>query len=41
MGKRMLIWEQTVQASGVQRPVRRVLRLIERTIARSARPLST
>jgi Transposase DDE domain group 1 len=31
-GKRVAIWEQTVKVAGVQRPVRRVLRLVERTI---------
>lgn len=32
VGKRVAIWEQTVAVPGVQRPVRRVLRLVERTI---------
>ena len=31
-GKRLAIWEHAVEVSGVQRPVRRVLRLVERTI---------
>jgi hypothetical protein len=31
-GKRVATWEQLVEVPGVQRPVRRVLRLIERTI---------
>jgi hypothetical protein len=31
-GKRVATWEQTVEVPGVQRPVRRVLRLVERTI---------
>lgn len=31
-GKRVATWEQAVEVSGVQRPVRRVLRLVERTI---------
>ena len=31
-GKRLTLWEQSVAIDGVQRPVRRVLRLIERTI---------
>jgi hypothetical protein len=31
-GKRVVTWEQTVEVPGVQRTVRRVLRLIERTI---------
>lgn len=31
-GKRVAIWEQAVEVPDVQRPVRRVLRLIERTI---------
>jgi hypothetical protein len=32
VGKRMATWEQAVQVSGIEQPVRRVLRLIERTI---------
>jgi hypothetical protein len=31
-GKRVTVWEQAVQIDGVARPLRRVLRLIERTI---------
>lgn len=31
-GKRVAIWEQAVEMTGVTRPVRRVLRLVERTI---------
>lgn len=31
-GKRLVIWEQQVQLPGVSRPLRRVLRLVERTI---------
>ena len=31
-GKRVTTWEQAVTVNGIQRPVRRVLRLIERTI---------
>jgi hypothetical protein len=31
-GKRVATWEQTVEVPGVQRTVRRVLRLVERTI---------
>jgi hypothetical protein len=31
-GKRVTVWEQAVQSDGIKRPVRRVLRLIERTI---------
>jgi hypothetical protein len=31
-GKRMATWEQAVQVPGIERPVRRVLRLVERTI---------
>jgi len=31
-GKRLTLWEQSVSIQGVRRPVRRVLRLIERTI---------
>ncbi len=33
VGKRVALWEQAVAVAGVERPVRRVLRLIERTIA--------
>jgi Transposase DDE domain group 1 len=32
VGKRMATWEHAVHVSGIERPVRRVLRLIERTI---------
>ena len=32
VGKRLTVWEHSVSIQGVQRPVRRVLRLIERTI---------
>ena len=32
VGKRVATWEQTVEVPGVQRTVRRVLRLVERTI---------
>jgi hypothetical protein len=32
VGKRVATWEHAVQLSGIERPVRRVLRLIERTI---------
>jgi Transposase DDE domain group 1 len=31
-GKRVCLWEQTLHIEGIDRPVRRVLRLIERTI---------
>ena len=31
-GKRVTLWEQAVSIEGIQRPVRRVLRLIERSI---------
>jgi Transposase DDE domain group 1 len=31
-GKRVTLWEQAVQIEGIERPLRRVLRLIERTI---------
>jgi len=31
-GKRVTMWEEAVRIEGIQRPVRRVLRLIERTI---------
>jgi hypothetical protein len=31
-GKRLTLWEQSIRIDGVDRPVRRVLRLIERTI---------
>ncbi len=33
VGKRVALWEQAVAVAGVVRPVRRVLRLIERTIS--------
>ena len=33
-GKRAALWEQQVQIEGMQRPVRRILRLIERSIDR-------
>jgi hypothetical protein len=32
IGKRVTLWEQTLEIKGVQRPLRRVLRLTERTI---------
>ena len=32
-GKRVALWEQVVQVQGIERAVRRVLRLVERTIA--------
>lgn len=32
VGKRMAVWEQPLSVEGIERPVRRVLRLIERTI---------
>jgi hypothetical protein len=35
-GKRAGIWEQAVEVAGAQRPVHRVLRLIERTIGSRA-----
>ena len=38
-GKRVALWEQPVQIEGVQRPVRRVLRLIERTISAAGQHL--
>jgi hypothetical protein len=39
VGKRVTLWEQAVAVEGVQRPVRRVLRLIERTIDRRGQAL--
>ena len=38
-GKRVALWEQPVQLDGVSRPVRRVLRLIERTISAAGQHL--
>ncbi len=38
-GKRVALWEQPVQLQGVSRPVRRVLRLIERTISAAGQHL--
>jgi hypothetical protein len=38
-GKRLTTWEQPVQVQGVVRPVRRVLRLIERTIDKRGQAL--
>jgi hypothetical protein len=38
-GKRVTVWEQAVAVDGVQRPVRRVLRLIERTIDKHGQAL--
>jgi hypothetical protein len=38
-GKRVALWEQPVHIPGIQRPVRRVLRLIERTIDRRGQVL--
>lgn len=38
-GKRLTTWEQPVQVQGVVRPVRRVLRLIERTIDKPGQAL--
>ena len=32
-GKRVALWEQPVKTQGIERPVRRVLRLVERTIS--------
>jgi hypothetical protein len=38
-GKRVTVWEQGVQLEGIERPVRRVLRLIERVIDRHGQVL--
>ncbi len=38
-GKRVALWEQPVRVEGVSRPVRRVLRLIERTISAAGQHL--
>jgi hypothetical protein len=38
-GKRVTTWEQPVQVQGIDRPVRRVLRLIERTIDKHGQAL--
>ena len=38
-GKRVTVWEHPVAVEGVQRPVRRVLRLIERTIDKHGQAL--
>jgi Transposase DDE domain group 1 len=38
-GKRVALWEQPVAIAGIERPVRRVLRLIERTIDRRGQAL--
>jgi len=38
-GKRVALWEQPVQIQGISRPVRRVLRLAERTISASGQHL--
>ena len=38
-GKRVTTWEQPVQVQGIDRPVRRVLRLIERTIDKRGQAL--
>jgi len=38
-GKRVALWEQPVSVEGIQRPVRRVLRLAERTISASGQHL--
>jgi hypothetical protein len=38
-GKRVTTWEQAVTVDGIQRPVRRVLRLIERTIDKRGQAL--
>jgi hypothetical protein len=40
-GKRVTIWEQPVAIEGVERPVRRVLRLIERSIDKRGQVLIT
>jgi hypothetical protein len=38
-GKRVALWEQPVRIEGVHRPVRRVLRLVERTISAAGQHL--
>ena len=38
-GKRVALWEQPVVVQGIQRPVRRVLRLVERTISAAGQHL--
>lgn len=38
-GKRVTTWEQAVQVQGIERPVRRVLRLIRRTIDKHGQAL--
>jgi hypothetical protein len=38
-GKRFTIWSQPVQVQGIERPVRRVMRLVERTIDRHGQTL--
>jgi hypothetical protein len=38
-GKRVALWEQAVQIPGIERPVRRVLRLVERTIGAAGQHL--
>jgi Transposase DDE domain group 1 len=38
-GKRVALWEQRVRVEGVSRPVRRVLRLVERTISAAGQHL--
>jgi Transposase DDE domain group 1 len=38
-GKRVALWEQPVRIEGVSRPVRRVLRLVERTISAAGQHL--
>jgi hypothetical protein len=40
-GKRVTIWEQPVAVEGIERPVRRVLRLIERSIDKRGQALIT
>jgi len=39
VGKRVALWEQLVVVNGIQRPVRRVLRLVERTISAAGQHL--
>jgi hypothetical protein len=38
-GKRVTVWEAVIKVDGVTRPLRRVLRLVERDIDRSGRRL--
>ncbi len=39
VGKRVALWEQAVRVPGIERPVRRVLRLVERTVGAAGQHL--